>query len=107
MIQDGTENIIPKVEPFTPDPSQFPEYEGEYYSEELGTFYRIMDNDSSLVVQHQRHGEFGLKPLKKDEFAGETWFFGSVKFERDENNVIREFRVSNGRVRNLLFTRMP
>lgn len=82
------------------------EYEGSYHSEELGTSYKVVVSDTGLVARHVRHDPITLVPAARDNFAGNTWFFGQVKFERDEAGVIIGMRVSSGRVRNLLFVKV-
>ena len=58
------------------------------------------------MATHSRLSDFNLNPIKKDQFHGEAWFFGQVKFVRDENHVITGCKVSNGRVRNLHFEKV-
>ena len=81
------------------------EYAGEYWSEELLTGYRLEVHRAALVAHHQRHPPIHLDPVARDEFGGDTWFFGGVEFDRNEAGEITGMRVSNGRVRNLVFER--
>ena len=62
--------------------------------------------DNTLVAKHNRLSDFNLNPVKKDMFNGEAWFFGQVEFIRDENDLIKGCKVSNGRVRNLYFDKV-
>ena len=62
--------------------------------------------DETLVAKHNRFNEFNLNPIKKEMFNGEAWFFGQVKFTRDENKIINGCKVTNGRVRNLYFKKV-
>ena len=82
------------------------EYEGSYHSEELGTSYKVVVTDTGLVARHVRHDPITLVPAARDNFAGNTWFFAQLKFERDEAGAIIGMRVSSGRVRNLLFVKV-
>ena len=43
--------------------------------------------------------------LEHNFFLGNKGYFGNVEFLRDEDENITGFRVSNGRVRNLLFVK--
>ncbi len=81
-------------------------YEGWYFSPEVETLYRIEAKDSVLVAHHVRNGSIDLVPLEEDGFQGSEWFFGSVAFERDAKGEVAAFRLSGGRVRNLLFRRL-
>jgi hypothetical protein len=103
LHQGGQDRIAKRVKPFTLNWNQLDELTGDYYSDELGTTYSIVVNDSNLVVHHRRHEDFKLTPVSRDLFNGSVWFFGQVKFERDGDNNIIGCRVSNGRVRNLRF----
>ena len=58
-----------------------------------------------LVARHRRHGAIGLTPTTLDRFFGDRWFFGSLRFERDDYAKVTGFAVSNGRSRNLRFSR--
>jgi len=81
------------------------QYVGDYYSDELGTFYTITIEGNKLVARHRRHGEIQLNPTIKDELTGNQWWFQNVHFMRDEKELIIGFKLSSGRVRNLLFSR--
>ncbi len=104
--QGGEDKIAPKVEPFTLSSGQLAEFEGDYYSEELGTTYAIILKDERLVAQHRRHEDIALSATNTDKFRSQIWFFRDVQFIRDDNNQIIGCRVSSGRVRNLLFDKM-
>jgi CubicO group peptidase (beta-lactamase class C family) len=77
------------------------EYVGEYYSEELDVFYRVVLRDGQILLQHRR-GEGTLTPILVDGFRSPL---GTVTFQRDAKQRIEGFRVTSGRVRNLLFRR--
>jgi len=106
MHQGGEDKIASKVEPFSLSPDQMAEFEGDYYSDELGTTYSIILKDERLVAQHRRHEDIALSATNTDKFRGQIWFFRDVQFLRDDNNQITGCRVSSGRVRNLLFDKM-
>lgn len=106
MHQGGEDKIASKVEPFSLSPDQMAEFEGDYYSDELGTTYSIILKDERLVAQHRRHEDIALSATNTDKFRGQIWFFRDVQFIRDDNNQITGCRVSSGRVRNLLFDKM-
>ncbi len=92
-----------KFEPVELSAYQLEEFVGDYHSDELGTNYTLVILDGKLVAQHQRHSDIQLNPTKKDMFLGGQWFFRQVRFTRDIGNQITGFRLSGGRVRNLLF----
>jgi CubicO group peptidase (beta-lactamase class C family) len=94
-----------RIERFVPEEIGLAEYTGDYHSEELGTTYTLVVRDDALVATHVRHDPIPLTPSAPDAFNGNTWFFGDVQFERDDDGSITGFRVTSGRVRGLLFMR--
>ncbi len=86
-------------------PDRLADYEGAYYSEELGTTYRLAVKDSRLVVQHRRYEDIPLTPSGPDAFSSDTWFFRTLTFTRAGGRVT-ELRVTNNRARNLRFVKL-
>ena len=83
-------------------------YTGRYYSEELETFYTLAVEDTVLVAQHRRLADdITLTVKAEDEFTSSTFFFREVDFVRAEDGTVTGFRVSNGRTRGVLFSRVP
>ena len=79
------------------------EFEGTFFSEELGTFYTIVLKDSQLVAQHNRHSDISITPSASDFFIGTTWWFQKIYFTRNSTKKIDGFKLTGGRVRNLTF----
>jgi CubicO group peptidase (beta-lactamase class C family) len=86
-------------------PSDLPGYAGVYWSDELETQYTLEVRGSDLIASHPRHLEIRLRPAAKDYFAGNTWFFGEVRFTRDPQGSISGMTVGGGRVRGIKFVR--
>jgi CubicO group peptidase (beta-lactamase class C family) len=106
IARQGEEKIEGlRIEPFAPDESELAEYTGEYYSEELGTTYTLVVREGALVATHVRHDPIPLSPGTRDAFSGNTWFFRQVQFERDAGGMIAGYRLTSGRVRNMLFVK--
>ena len=105
LHQGGQDKIAKRSKPYALGVSQLDEFVGDYYSDELGTTYSFVVEDSSLIVHHRKHEDFKLTPVREDFFSGSAWFFAQVKVERDNENNVIGCRVSNGRVRNLEFDR--
>lgn len=101
-------NTPMKLEAYTPVSyplSNINEYAGSYFSPELETTYHLIVKDGKLVTRHQRLESFSLSPIMKDKFNGNDFSFNHISFERDSRGQVSGFRVSNGRVQNLLFTK--
>jgi hypothetical protein len=93
----------PVDDPFDPDDVALEQYVGVFYSPELETMYTLVVEEDQLVARHIRHEPATLRPEAADRFRGTQFYLGQVRFERDAEGEIIAFRVSNGRVRNLLF----
>lgn len=106
LKQGGQLMDAPRVEGFDAATVKLSDFSGRFYSEELSTTYDFVVVDDQLVARHSRLSDFNLDPLKKDVFAGKAWFFGQVEFIRDSNNIITGCKVTNGRVRNLHFSKV-
>ncbi len=78
------------------------EYEGSYYSDELGTFYDLTVQNDTLIATHRRHEDIYLTQTGKDKFRGSAWWFGKVEFQR-KGGDITGFLLTGNRVRNLRF----
>jgi CubicO group peptidase (beta-lactamase class C family) len=103
LFQGGEEMVGEKIKPPSLTAEEFAEYEGSYYSEEVGTTYSIVAKDGKLVAKHRRHDDMLLSASDADQFVGEKWFFTNVQFIRDEENTVKGLKLSGGRVKNLRF----
>jgi CubicO group peptidase (beta-lactamase class C family) len=92
---------------WSPSAGDLPAFAGRYLSDELETIYTIVVKEGQVVARHRRHGDIPLAPVQPDTFEGGQWFFGRVHFERDSTGQVTAMRVSTGRVRNVLFRKMP
>ena len=78
-------------------------YTGSYYSEELDVHYQITKKDSQLYYSIKWQKPVALHPAKQDLFNSEDGI--SLKFERNNQNLVTGFRVNAGRVTDLRFTK--
>lgn len=102
------ENDPMALEPYTPVTyplKNINDYTGSFYSPELETTYRIVVENGKLVTKHQRLEDHELSPIMKDKFNGNDFSFDHLSFGRDAQGQITGFRISNGRVQNLVFTK--
>lgn len=95
-------NVSPRITPVKIDLEKFGQYAGTYYSKELETTYRVTFQDGKLMVHHMRLGDFGLNPdiIAADSFNSSN---GNIKFFKDNKSKIAGFKLSGGRVRNIVF----
>ena len=102
----GTEppRVFDRMAPFAPSPSQLDAYAGEYYSTELDTRYTVSRKDSVLTVRGRKIEPVTLVAVFADAFQAEG--AGTIRFERTRGRVTG-FRLSDDRVRNVAFARLP
>jgi CubicO group peptidase (beta-lactamase class C family) len=103
LHQNGQNLPAPKIDLVKIKPAELNCYEGNYYSEELGTIYTITIKDSALLVTHSRNTDVNLKFVEKDSFTGNQC---KVLFQRDNNNNVSGFLLTGSRVWNLKFNKM-
>jgi CubicO group peptidase (beta-lactamase class C family) len=87
-------------------PSELSQYAGTYYSEELDTEYTFKVEGDQLMAHHQRHEPFRIFPLDKNDLRGGQFFLSQIDVDRWPNGDVRGIRASNGRVRNLWFSKI-
>ncbi len=96
----------PRVALFEPSTDELAAFEGDYFSEELGTTYTLVVKDSVLTARHRRHADATLSPTITDTFTTDTWFMRSIHFVRDRARRVTGFEVSEGRSRNVRFAKV-
>ena len=101
LHQNGN-RVANRIEPWVPSAAELAALQGKYFSPELETIYTLVVEDGKLIAKHRRHSDFELTPSEQDVYQGPT-FFGSARIERNSAGEPTGMRVSNGRVRNLLF----
>jgi CubicO group peptidase (beta-lactamase class C family) len=93
--------IARKIIPWSPKASQLSEYTGTYYSEELGTEYKVKLNGDTLEMHHMRNGRITLADGTGEDQFGSS--IGSILFVKDAQQKITGLTVSGGRIKNLRF----
>lgn len=88
------------------EPVDLKQYCGRYLCEELNAVYDIELEDGGLIARQMRQGTIHLGTSWPDEFQGDRWFFGKLRFERDDDGTLNGFRVDGSRVLNLRFTKI-
>lgn len=96
----------PANKPFEPNAMELAEFAGVYTSDELETTYTLRVVDGRLRAFHQRHDDIDLNASDWDKFNAGAWYLGNIEFTRDASQKVNGMRVSNGRVRNLVFRRL-
>ncbi len=76
---------------------------GDYYSAELGAWYRIEGDESGLFLWNRKHGRSPLLRGARDLYRGGG--FAGLTVERAADGEVRGFTVSSGRVWKVRFER--
>ena len=103
---DSENSTSEEADDFDPSAVDLALYTGTYYSQELDTYYRLKVKEGKLQVSHLRRPDIILHPIGEDLFQGEAYFLRGTAFTRNEEGAIDGFKVSNGRVRNLRFSKV-
>jgi len=94
-----------RVTPLKPDLSQLNDYVGSYYSTELEATYRLTVENGKLVAHHMRLGDFTFDPdiVVTGNFSS---YNGNITFVKNQQNKVTGFKLTNGRIRNIVFNRL-
>ncbi len=106
LHQGGSASEAIRTTPFNKSDVDINRYTGNFYSEELTTYYTMKNIDGKLTALHSRMNNTMLEPTQRNIFSGSTWYMGKVEFIMNNNNQVTGFKVSSGRVRNLLFQKV-
>jgi hypothetical protein len=89
-------------------PEELLEYEGQYYSEEIDTTYRIELKGSSLGISRKKYPLTRMEPVFQDAFGIVDFGrlrYGTLRFTRDAERRITGFLVGGDRLRSFRFVR--
>jgi len=107
QIQEGRfDATYESFEPPQIDATYLAQYAGNYYSEELDTYYQLYEREGELYVYHARHGEFAMSVVKDNALRSENWAVQFMLVQRDDKDKIVGLLITNGRVRNARFKRI-
>lgn len=102
-VLNGTKEIYTKVKKWTPAENELKEFEGDYWSDELETVYKLTVKEKKLTIQHRWLGEIALTAVAADFF--QTGFGFYVKFNRNKEGNISSLSINSGRTLNVIFHR--
>jgi CubicO group peptidase (beta-lactamase class C family) len=101
ISSDNSSTTLEKYEDKTPTIEELKAYTGNFYSNELETYYKISLKDGKLFGYHSRFGEFEIQILKKDVL---NWSGMAIsKYQRNINGAFIGFNITMNRIRNLWF----
>ena len=94
-------DLVPAYRPGAADLAAF---SGDYRAPELDVTWRIVSDSAGLRAELRGRELARLAPTYADHFSSPE---GSLAFRRDRQGRVTAFTVQAGRVRNILFTRVP
>jgi len=86
-----------------PEAEELQAFTGRFFSDEIETFYTINLDEDHLVLEQRRMDDADLTPGEEDEFSAGGF---QISFERDRNEQVVAFYLSNGRTRDVRFQRV-
>jgi CubicO group peptidase (beta-lactamase class C family) len=95
------------LDAFDPVQIRFSDYEGVYYSAELGAAYEITETENGLVARHPIKGDTALTPYQDDLFSGADVYLGRLAFTRDQSGSVSGFDLSGPLMLGVRFERLP
>jgi CubicO group peptidase (beta-lactamase class C family) len=97
----GDTLILDRVQEASPTARELEAYAGTYWSEEVGSEYRLGVKDGALVLRRRRSEPVVLTPTYADAFSADGVLY---RFTRTRGRVT-EMLVDAGRIRHLRFVR--
>jgi CubicO group peptidase (beta-lactamase class C family) len=104
LHQNGRNQSARRVKPTVLSKDELSARVGTFYSEELNVIYKISQKDGGLVLHHPRD-DMALTPTSATTFNA-PFPIGKLEFSCDTTRSCTSFSVSNGRVRNLVFSKV-
>ncbi|MCI0436415.1 MAG: beta-lactamase family protein [Gemmatimonadetes bacterium] len=98
--------VVPQPQSIPPatEPVDRAAFTGEWYSDELDTTWSIRLDGERLSVERRRFAARTLEPMRGDTLRSGNWI---LAFQRDGSGRTTGFRLTTGRIRNLVFARIP
>ncbi|ETT65446.1 beta-lactamase [Paenibacillus sp. FSL R7-277] len=103
LIWCGEEKRVQKIVPVSDGVEA---YAGVYYNSGLNVAYRMIVREKELYAEHMKHGSMELFHYQRDHFSGEHYWFRSVQFVRENDQVIGCIVSSAIQAKNIYFTRI-
>ncbi len=104
LHQNGRNQPARRVQKVVLNDAELDARTGMYFSEELNVLYKVTKKDGALVLHHPR-ADMPLSTTSATAFQAD-YPVGKVEFTCPAGRGCSSFSVNNGRVRNLVFTKV-
>ena len=105
-LEAGFENNWYRIEKEDLSKTDLKEFLGTFYSEELQTTYSFKILGEQLILDHFELNSHVFTQTGLNTFQGDAWFLNQLEFERDNDNTVIGFKISNLRSQNVYFRKM-
>nr|WP_299344044.1 serine hydrolase domain-containing protein [Allomuricauda sp.] len=95
-----------QYQPVEYSPEQLQEFTGNFYEENLKVLYQFKVVDGQLIAYGPVGIEVIFHPVTKDVFRSPTPSFGSIRFQRTQENGVRGFSIYTDGIQNLKFKKL-
>jgi CubicO group peptidase (beta-lactamase class C family) len=100
----GTVDVFDRVQPASPSVEDLRAYVGRYVSDEIETALDVQIDQAALVIKRRPDATIRLTPVYADGFSSPL---GWIVFRRDAAGAVVSLSVSQDRVWDLAFARVP
>jgi CubicO group peptidase (beta-lactamase class C family) len=106
IVLNGQPMTAKKLKTFDATTLNPDEYNGNFFSPELGTVYTFVTKNGQLVARHARLGDFEMTAVNPDQFSTDKRFLKRIEFTRNEKNVVTGCLAWGGRISNIKFEKI-
>jgi CubicO group peptidase (beta-lactamase class C family) len=94
-----------RVPEWKPNAAELARLAGSYYSEEIDSTYRLEVREGHLKLTRKKLRTHDVEPTFEDSLY--IRFLGFARIDRAPDGSVSGFRLTEGRIRNLAFKRLP
>lgn len=106
ILLNGQEMTARKMKTFDAGSVHPEDYEGDFFSSELGTVYTFVARNGQLIARQPRLDDFTLTGVNPDQFSTGMRFIKRITFTRDDKNAVTGCTFSGSRISNIKFKKI-
>jgi len=106
IVLNGQQMAAQKMKTFDVTTVNPDDYNGNFFSPELGTVYTFVTINGQIIARHVRLSDFALTAVKPDQFSTGKRFLKRIEFTRDDKNTVTGFVASGGWISNIKFEKI-
>lgn len=106
ILLNGQSMAAKRIKTFDASSVNPDDYNGNFFSAELGTVYTFVTKNGQLIARHARLGDFAMTPVNSDQFSTGKRFLKRIEFTRNEKNAVTGCVAWGGRISNMKFEKI-